>query len=117
MIIRSAKALGVPLENSDMLTQRCMDKSPCEVKHHGCADISFPDVNWTVHAVEPRTGIEFPTILDNILEGEKNSSLMSEVKVYKLLKLIAHGLFMVFAANTLSPCILPISLNLSFCIC
>ncbi|PSR93628.1 Fatty-acid-binding protein [Actinidia chinensis var. chinensis] len=77
----SAKALGVPLENSDMLTQRCMDKSPCEVKHHGCADISFPDVNWTVHAVEPRTGIEFPTILDNILEGEKNSSLMSEVLV------------------------------------
>ncbi|XP_016537791.1 fatty-acid-binding protein 2 isoform X3 [Capsicum annuum] len=32
-------------------------------------------------SVEPRTGIEFPTILDNLITGERNSSFTSEVLV------------------------------------
>ncbi|KAL6965704.1 hypothetical protein U1Q18_036760 [Sarracenia purpurea var. burkii] len=77
----SPKSFSVPLENTDMQIQRCMDKGPCEVEDHGCADLSFPELNWTRHAVEPRTGIEFPTILDNFLAGEQNSNLTSEVLV------------------------------------
>ncbi|KAA8546251.1 hypothetical protein F0562_003010 [Nyssa sinensis] len=77
----SPTVLAVPLDNSDIHIQRCMDQSPCMVEHRDCADLSFPGLNWTRHAVEPRTGIEFPTILDNILAGENNSSLTSEVLV------------------------------------
>ncbi|XP_059662052.1 fatty-acid-binding protein 2 isoform X2 [Cornus florida] len=77
----SHNVLAVPLENSDTQMQRGMDQSPCQVEHGGCSDISFLDLNWTRHAVEPRTGIAFPTIIDNIFARESNSSLMSEVLV------------------------------------
>ncbi|XVF35257.1 hypothetical protein REPUB_Repub18cG0129900 [Reevesia pubescens] len=61
--------------------QEYMNRRPCEVGHQGCCSLSFLDLNWTRHAVEPRTGIEFPTILDNILDRQNNSSLASEVLV------------------------------------
>ncbi|XP_052210179.1 fatty-acid-binding protein 2 isoform X2 [Diospyros lotus] len=78
----STKALGVPLVNTtDLQIQRCMDENPCDVEHQGCTDLSFSDLNWTRHAVEPRTGIKFPTILDTILAGENNSLSASEVLV------------------------------------
>ncbi|KAH7523887.1 hypothetical protein FEM48_Zijuj06G0059600 [Ziziphus jujuba var. spinosa] len=73
----SSKVLAVPLENTDVMIQR----QCCEVEHQGCAGLSFPDLNWRRHAVEPRTGIEFPMILDNILAGESNSRLTSEILV------------------------------------
>ena len=79
-MIRSSKILAVPLENMEVQMQECMDRRPCEVGHQGCGSLSFLDLNWTQHAVEPRTGIEFPTILDNILDRQNNSSLASEVK-------------------------------------
>lgn len=74
---RSSNALAVPVENTDTMDQR-----PCEVGHQGCAGLPFPDLNWRRHAVEPRTGIEFPMILDNILTGNNNSSLSSEVTTW-----------------------------------
>uniref|UniRef100_A0A5B6ZKE7 Putative fatty-acid-binding protein 2 n=1 Tax=Davidia involucrata TaxID=16924 RepID=A0A5B6ZKE7_DAVIN len=77
----SPNVLAVPLDNSDIHMQRCNDQSPCKVERRGCADLSFPELNWTRHAVEPRTGIEFPIILDNILAGENSSSLTSELLV------------------------------------
>ncbi|GMP83996.1 hypothetical protein CsSME_00037706 [Camellia sinensis var. sinensis] len=100
----SPKALGVPLENTDMRIQRCIDEIPCDIEHQGCGDFSFPDLNWTRYSVEPRTGIEFPTILDNILAGGNNSSLTSEVLVgtgsrtmtiikIKSLKIYAFGFY------------------------
>uniref|UniRef100_A0A5B7AAM5 Putative fatty-acid-binding protein 2 n=2 Tax=Davidia involucrata TaxID=16924 RepID=A0A5B7AAM5_DAVIN len=100
----SPKVLAVPLDNSDIRMRRCMDQSPCKVEHRECADLSLPELNWTRHAVEPRTGIEFPTILDNILVGENNSSLSSEVLVgtgsrtmtiirIKSLKIYAFGFY------------------------
>ncbi|XP_043811375.1 fatty-acid-binding protein 2 isoform X2 [Manihot esculenta] len=76
-----SKVLAVPLENGDGQVQRSIDQRPCEVGPHGCSGFSFPDLNWTRHAVEPRTGIEFPVILDNILAEEHKSSLTSEVLV------------------------------------
>ena len=56
--------------------QECMDRRPCEVGHQGCGSLSFLDLNRTQHAVEPKTAIEFPTILNR----QNNSCLASEVK-------------------------------------
>lgn len=71
VLIRTPKVMAVPLEDTGVRS--------CEIEHQRSSHFSFPDLNWTRHAVEPRTGIEFPTILDNILVGENNSSLTSEV--------------------------------------
>ncbi|KAK8602407.1 hypothetical protein V6N12_052215 [Hibiscus sabdariffa] len=76
----SSKVLAVPLDNTEVQMPECMDRRPCEVGQ-GCGSMSFLDLNWRRHAVEPRTGIEFPTILDNILDTPNNSSLASEVLV------------------------------------
>lgn len=77
----SSEVLAVPLENTDVQVNGFMDQRPCEVENQRCCGPSFPDLIWTRHAVEPRTGIEFPMILDNILAGEKSSNLSSEVLV------------------------------------
>ncbi|XVF48769.1 hypothetical protein PTKIN_Ptkin03bG0215700 [Pterospermum kingtungense] len=78
----SSKVLAVPLENTEVQMQECMDQRPCEVGHQGCGRLSVLDLNWTRQlAVEPGTGIEFPTILNNILDRQNNSSLASEVLV------------------------------------
>lgn len=82
-VSRSSKVLAVPLENPDVMVQR-----PCEVEHQGRAGLSFPDLNWKRHVVEPRTGIEFPIILHNILAGEHNSNLCSEVSIFNPLSLL-----------------------------
>lgn len=74
---RSSKVLAVPLQSTDIMVQ----PQYCEVEHQGCAGLSFPILNWRRHAVEPRTGIEFPMILDNILARESNSRLTSEVNI------------------------------------
>ena len=71
--------LAVPLEAGDIATQRCLSQRPCEIEDQGRNDISFQSLSWTGHAVEPRTGIEFPTILDNSVAAEHNSSFTSEV--------------------------------------
>lgn len=73
--------LAVPLEAGEVATQRCMSQRPCEIEHQGCNNISFQSLSWTGHAVEPRTGIEFPTILENTVAAENNSSFTSEVLV------------------------------------
>ncbi|CAK9153053.1 unnamed protein product [Ilex paraguariensis] len=70
--------LAIPLENCDIETKRCMNQRLCDVEHGECSDLSFRNLNWT-HAVEPRTGIEFPTILENILSAENHSKFSSEV--------------------------------------
>ncbi|KAM6541922.1 hypothetical protein CsatB_006369 [Cannabis sativa] len=95
----SSKVLTAPLENSDVMVQR-----PCDVDHQGRAGLSFSDLNWRRHVIEPRTGIEFPMILHNILSGENNSNLCSEVLVgtgsrtmtiikVKSLKIYAYGFY------------------------
>ncbi|XP_039051111.1 fatty-acid-binding protein 2-like [Hibiscus syriacus] len=76
----SSKVLAVPLDNTEVQMPECMDRRPCEVGQ-GCGSLSFLDLNRRRHAVEPRTGIEFPTILDNIFDTWNNSSLAPEVLV------------------------------------
>ncbi|KAH9805012.1 Fatty-acid-binding protein 2 [Citrus sinensis] len=76
----SSKVLAVPLDNAEIQMHESMGRSPCEVESHRCGALSFPDLSRTRHAVEPRTGIEFPMILDNVIDGENYSSSTSEVK-------------------------------------
>ncbi|KAL3500864.1 hypothetical protein ACH5RR_039957 [Cinchona calisaya] len=73
--------LAVPLEAGEVAKQRCMSQRPCGIENDRCNDISFQSLSWTGHAVEPRTGIEFPTILENTVAAENNSSFTSEVLV------------------------------------
>lgn len=77
----SPDVLAAPLENKDTQMCGCIDQMLCEVEDQGCNGFSLSDLIWTRHAVEPRTGIEFPVILDNIVSGEDNSSLTSEILV------------------------------------
>ncbi|KAE8665292.1 Fatty-acid-binding protein 2 [Hibiscus syriacus] len=76
----SSEALAVPLDNAEVKMPEYIDRRPCEVGQE-CGSLSFLDLNWRRHAVESKTGIEFPTILDNISEMQYNSSLASEVLV------------------------------------
>nr|GMD87372.1 fatty-acid-binding protein 2 [Ipomoea batatas] len=100
----SRNLLAIPLGATPMETQMSMDQSPCEVEHRGCSNSFFQSLNWSRHAVEPRTGIEFPAILDNIFAGDNNSSFTSEVLVgtgsrimniikIKTLKVYAFGFY------------------------
>ncbi|XP_009764298.1 fatty-acid-binding protein 2 [Nicotiana sylvestris] len=77
----SGDVLAVQLDGGAMETQSGEDQQPCEVEHRGCDNSFFQNLDWSRHAIEPRTGIEFPTILDNLIAGEKNSSFTSEVLV------------------------------------
>lgn len=81
MINSSGDVLSVQLNSSAMESHSGEDHRPCEVDHRGCDNSFFQNLNWSRHAVEPRTGIEFPTILDNLIAGEQNSSFTSEVLV------------------------------------
>lgn len=81
MAISSRNLLAIPLGATPMETQMSMDQSPCEVEHRGCSNSFFQSLNWSRHAVEPRTGIEFPAILDNIFAVDNNSSFTSEVNI------------------------------------
>ncbi|KAJ4842069.1 hypothetical protein Tsubulata_039962 [Turnera subulata] len=100
----SSKAVGVPLKNDEAQIHASLDHRPCEVDHRPYSGISFTDVGWARNAVEPRTGIEFPMFLDNILSGENRSRLTSEVLVgtgsrtmtiirIKTLKVYAFGFY------------------------
>ncbi|KAM0017712.1 putative chalcone isomerase [Helianthus debilis subsp. tardiflorus] len=94
--------LAVSNENVNAVAGRSMNHSPCEVLQRRCGD-GDGSFNCSARAVEPRTGIEFPTILDNIFEAS-NSSFNTEVLVgtgsktmkiikIKSLKLYAFGFY------------------------
>ncbi|KAL3844293.1 hypothetical protein ACJIZ3_001696 [Penstemon smallii] len=80
----SSNVLDVPLETSLIEAQRCIDQRPCEVESRGCGpcgELYFQNLDLSRNAVEHRTGIEFPTMLDNSISGESNSSFPPEVLV------------------------------------
>lgn len=77
----SGDVLAVQMDSSAVESQSGEDQRPCEVSHGACDNSFFQNLNWSRHAVEARTGIEFPTILDNLIAGERNSSFTSEVLV------------------------------------
>lgn len=76
--IRSRNYLSVSHENVNGVVGRYMNHVPCEVQQQKCGDL-HGNFNCSSPAVEPKTGIEFPTLLDNIFGGS-NSSLNTEVE-------------------------------------
>ncbi|KAF5186846.1 Fatty-acid-binding protein [Thalictrum thalictroides] len=100
----SPNVLSTSLENSDVLLNDHGNRATCLRGHRGSTDLSFDNLNWSRHSVEPVTGIQFPTVLDNISDGQNNSTPNTEVlvgtgsrsmKIFKVksLKVYAFGLY------------------------
>ncbi|XP_010917201.1 fatty-acid-binding protein 2 isoform X2 [Elaeis guineensis] len=73
----SSKVLAesIPLESTDERISGLMDRSCSEDDYRGCSSLSMSNITWKRGAVEPKTGIKFPTFL------EDNSSPTAEVLV------------------------------------
>ncbi|KAM7260150.1 hypothetical protein ACFE04_015891 [Oxalis oulophora] len=76
----SSKALSMPLEGGEVQMRGSMDQRPCSVEHQRCGGLSSPST-LKRHAVEPKTGIEFPMLLDNVPETKYDAQLASGVLV------------------------------------
>ncbi|KMS99415.1 hypothetical protein BVRB_2g045370 [Beta vulgaris subsp. vulgaris] len=96
--------LAIPPEDANIPMLGSLDKSPCNVQHRDCVGHAFPEFNWERHAVEPKTGIVFPGVLNSILAKDNQSNLSSEVLVgtgsrvltivrIKSLKVYAYGFY------------------------
>ncbi|CAL0322686.1 unnamed protein product [Lupinus luteus] len=77
----SSNVLAGPLQNPDVQMHGSIDQIHMEVDSQGCPRLSVSELNMTKSAVETKTGIEFPVVLDNVLPGVQNSSFNSEVLV------------------------------------
>ncbi|KZV36498.1 fatty-acid-binding protein 2-like [Dorcoceras hygrometricum] len=69
------------IETSCMETQTCIDQKLCEIENGGCGpfdNLYFQSLDFSENAVEPRTGIEFPTMLDSRNDGERDSNFNPE---------------------------------------
>ncbi|KAM7275757.1 hypothetical protein ACFE04_017623 [Oxalis oulophora] len=101
----SSEALAMPPDGAEVQMHGCMNQRPCSVEQHQrCGGLSFHDLTWKRHAVEPKTGIEFPMMLDYAPDREYNSQFASEVLVgtgsrtmkiirIKTLKVYAFGFY------------------------
>ncbi|KAK1308321.1 Fatty-acid-binding protein 2 [Acorus calamus] len=92
----SRKMLAVPLENTDERILGLIEQTPHEDDCRGCSGLCLSDMSWRRDAIEPRTGIKFPSVLDTsglpeVLVGTGSRS-MRIVKV-KSLKVYAFGLY------------------------
>ncbi|KAI3983703.1 hypothetical protein MKX01_001107 [Papaver californicum] len=81
-----------------------MDQRPCMVENRESANLSFQEIGRGRNAVEPKTGIEFPTALHDVFTDGHNSSCPSEVLVgtgyrsmrifmFKSIEIYAFGLY------------------------
>ncbi|KAL2317937.1 hypothetical protein Fmac_031813 [Flemingia macrophylla] len=77
----SSNVIGSSLQNPDVQMYGAIDQMSKEVECQGCPYLSYLELNQTKPAVEPKTGIEFPLVLDNILAGEKKYGFNFEVLV------------------------------------
>ncbi|KAJ8500582.1 hypothetical protein OPV22_011134 [Ensete ventricosum] len=97
---KSSKALAnsFTLESTSDQISGHVNQSHRKDYYHGCATLAAPNINWKGDAIEPKTGIKFPTFL------EDNFSLTTKVLVgigsrsmriikLKSLKLYAFGLY------------------------
>ncbi|XP_078441016.1 chalcone-flavanone isomerase family protein [Wolffia australiana] len=96
----SSRLLSMP---SEMASEQLYEKQgpgPCRDSIHGCGTLSLPNINLIGDAVEPRTGIKFPAILDNQVFGQDSMEVlvgtgyrtMRVIKV-KTLNVYAFGLY------------------------
>ncbi|KAL3655804.1 hypothetical protein CASFOL_000200 [Castilleja foliolosa] len=81
----SSNVMEIPLEPSSVEAQRCVNRKLCEIENRGCgpcSDLYFQNLSLDDNTtVEPRTGIEFPTVLNDFISGENNSNFIPEVLV------------------------------------
>ncbi|KAI3882837.1 hypothetical protein MKX03_016633 [Papaver bracteatum] len=80
------------------------DQRPCIIENRESANLSFQEIRREGNAVEPKTGMEFPTALQNVFTDAHNSDCLSEVLVgtgyrsmrivmFKSIKVYAFGLY------------------------
>lgn len=100
----SSNLLSGPMQDPDVQMHGGMDQVPKDVERRGCPRLSISELSLANSTVEPKTGIEFPVVLDNLSAGDRNSSLGSEVLVgtgsknmtivkIKTLKVYAFGFY------------------------
>ncbi|CAI9096707.1 OLC1v1032909C1 [Oldenlandia corymbosa var. corymbosa] len=73
--------MAVPVETAELETQSCLCQRPSEIEHQRSSCINLRSLSWAGHAVEPRTGVVFPTVLENIAGENDNSNFSSEILV------------------------------------
>lgn len=73
----------VPSDKGEVKMPGCVDQRSCEVGPQRSGSLAFAEFNRTKHAVETRTGIEFPTVLNNTLASDNYRT--SEVNVSRFL--------------------------------
>ncbi|KAG9154044.1 hypothetical protein Leryth_000556 [Lithospermum erythrorhizon] len=100
----SPDVLAVSLKAVPSLSQSSTDGKPCAVQGRLFGDLAVENFSRSRHKVEPKTGIEFPTILREVEANEDISSCAREVLVgtgsrtmkiikIKTLKVYAFGVY------------------------
>ncbi|XP_057722437.1 fatty-acid-binding protein 2 [Arachis stenosperma] len=100
----SSNVLAGPWQDPDVPMHGGTEQVAKEVERQGCPRLLFHELNLAKAAVEPKTGIEFPMILENALAGAQSAGFNSEVLVgtgsknmtivrIKSLKLYAFGFY------------------------
>jgi len=69
------------MQDPDVQMHGGMDQVPKDVERQGCPRLSITELNLANSTVEPKTGIEFPVVLDSSSAGDRNSNLGSEVNI------------------------------------
>ncbi|GAU47954.1 hypothetical protein TSUD_06880 [Trifolium subterraneum] len=96
----SSNLLSGPMQDPDVQMHESIDRMPKDFERPGCPRLSVSKLNLAKSAVEPKTGIEFPVVLDNLSDGEQNSSFNSEVLVgtgYKNMTIVKIKTLKVYA--------------------
>ncbi|KAG6388069.1 hypothetical protein SASPL_153266 [Salvia splendens] len=73
----STNVFAIPLETGST------EQKHCEIESRGCgpcSDLYLQSLAWA-KTTEARTGVEFPSILDNSISGESNSGFTPEILV------------------------------------
>ncbi|KAK2444066.1 TMV resistance protein N [Trifolium repens] len=99
---RSSNLLSGPMQDPDVQIHESMDRTPKDFEHPGCPHLSVSELNLANSVVEPKTSIEFPVVLDNLLDGEQNYSFNSEVMSACLLYLVVKFLQPLMTLSVLS---------------
>ncbi|WJX43641.1 hypothetical protein P8452_30709 [Trifolium repens] len=99
---RSSNLLSGPMQDPDVQIHESMDRTPKDFEHPGCPHLSVSELNLANSVVEPKTSIEFPVVLDNLLDGEQNYSFNSEVMGACLLYLVVKFLQPLMTLSLLS---------------
>ncbi|CAA7400772.1 unnamed protein product [Spirodela intermedia] len=96
----SSKILALPPEIPAEQYHGRTDQAPCGNNFQGCGSLFLPNTNLMKDAIESRTGIKFPTILDNHVFGQDAMEVlvgtgyrtMRVIKI-KTLNVYAFGLY------------------------